>query len=106
MHRSKPVHWFLPTLFGLTAVSALAQIQELATTRDGSQLVFSTPFRQKGTEQFSSFKIFQYSSGSYSLIAQTAPFVSLPSGTQEQDDFHLPNMSGDGRIVTWDESAQ
>src|SRR4249919_2162925 len=99
MQRNKPVLWFLPILFSLTTVGAMAQIQELATTLDGSQLVFSTPFRQKGTEQFSSFKIFQYSSGSYSLIGQTTPFVSLPNGTREQDDFHVPNVSGDGKIV-------
>jgi uncharacterized protein (TIGR03437 family) len=106
MQRNKPVLWFLPILFGLTTVGAMAQIQELATTRDGSQLVFSTPFRLKGTTQFSSFKIFNFSNGSYSLIAQTAPFVSLPNGTREQDDFHVPNVSGDGKIVAWDEVVE
>jgi uncharacterized protein (TIGR03437 family) len=92
-------------LLWLISVAAFAQIQELATNTDGSQLFFSTPFRLKGTNQFSSFKIFRNVIDGYSLVAQTPPFVSLPNGALEKDDFHLPNVGGDGSIIAWDETT-
>jgi hypothetical protein len=74
----------------LLALGLKAQIQELVSADDGSQLFFSTPFTLKGTTEANNSKIFQLAAGAYNPV------------TQNLGDFHFPNASGDGSVVAWD----
>jgi uncharacterized protein (TIGR03437 family) len=88
-----------------TVASAFAQIQDLAATADGSQLYFATPYRQVGTDQFNSSKIFRYANGEFSLVAQIQQMVQQPDGTRVRHDFHLPNLTADGAVVVWEDQT-
>ena len=88
-----------PLIFvGLTAS---AQFQNLVTTEDGAQLYFSTPFRLRGTDQFSSPKIFSYlqNTGSFALVAQ----VQEQAAFSKTNLFQLtqPDISSDGSILVY-----
>jgi hypothetical protein len=68
-------------LICLGAVSIWAQTQDLTTSDDGGNLYFSSTLRLKGTDQYGNAKIFEYANGSYTLIAQTTPSVTLADGS-------------------------
>ena len=97
--------WLLPVSFCLSGLTLLAQVQELATTDDGSKLFFSSNLRLKGTSEYNNSKIFELAAGNFNLFAQTTPSQSMPNGTVVHYDLHLPNPTGDGAIVTFDETV-
>src|SRR6476660_1135777 len=84
----------------LMPVLATAQFQDLATTDDGAQLYFSSSLRQKGTDQYSSPKIFRYTDGRFELFRQEK-MVDLGLGNGKTNPFQLvaPDLSGDGQVV-------
>src|ERR1700730_8311788 len=100
--------WWCAVLFCLTAEPMWAQsvIQDLATTDDGSDLYFSSSLVLRGTGEYDSYKIFRYSGGQFTLVAQVPGTVSTPGGT---DTFFFalrtPQVSGDGRVFTYDGTA-
>lgn len=86
----------------LVPVLALAQIQDLATTDDGAQLYFSSTLRQKGTDQYTSAKIFRYVDGRFELFRQektVSPFIG--SGKTNPSRLVSPDVSGDGQAVAY-----
>ncbi len=104
----QPKHRRVLLAFGLSCLTGLptwAQIQDLATTDDGAQLYFSSVLRLKGSSEYTNGKIFQYTSGAFTLTAQTAPTATLVDGTVFQFDFRMPSVSGDGSILTYDGTA-
>lgn len=79
--------------------SLTAQIQDLATTDDGSVLYFSTPYRLKNSSDVGYSKIFRYTNGEFQLFREIA-FMSFGSDT----NFYLarrPSVSGDGITVVY-----
>jgi hypothetical protein len=86
-------------------VSIWAQTHDLATTDDGSNLYFSSTLRLKGTDQYGNGKIFGYANGSYTLIAQTTPSVTLADASVFQFDFRMPNVTGDRSVLAYDGTA-
>jgi uncharacterized protein (TIGR03437 family) len=60
----------------------------------------------KGTGEYDSYKIFRYSGGQFTLVAQVPATASTPGGT---DTFFFalrtPQVSGDGRVFTYDGTA-
>jgi hypothetical protein len=89
-------------LICLGTVSVRAQIQDLATNDDGSKLYFSSILLLKGADEYSNGKIFEYANGSYTLIRQTTPSVTLADGSAFQFAFRMPSVSGDGSILAYD----
>ena len=86
----------------LVPILALAQIQDLATTDDGGQLYFSSALRQKGTDQYTSAKIFRYTDGRFELFRQektVSPFIG--SGKTNPSQLVGPDLSGDGQAVAY-----
>jgi uncharacterized protein (TIGR03437 family) len=76
-----------------------AQIQDLATTDDGTVLYFSTPYRLKGATDVGYSKIFRYTNGEFQLFREIA-LVPEPPDT----NFYLagrPSVSGDGRTIVY-----
>ena len=76
-----------------------AQIQDLATTDDGTVLYFSTPYRLKGSTDVGYSKIFRYTNGEFQLFREIA-LVPEPPDT----NFYLarrPSVSGDGSTVVY-----
>lgn len=65
-------------LFCLAPVPASAQLQDLATTDDGSVLYFSSAFRLRGSTEYANAKIFRLAGGTYDLSAQVVPTGSNP----------------------------
>ncbi len=84
-------------LFCLAPVSGSAQPQDLAAADDGSVLYFSSALRLKGSAEYPNSKIFKYANGTYDLVDQVDPAVTL--------GLRFPNVSGDGRILAYDETA-
>ena len=58
-------------LFFFSAIPLTSQIFDLAVTDDGGQLYFSTPFRQRGTDQYTHTKLFRIAENGLELVAQT-----------------------------------
>ncbi len=87
------------------SVSIWAQTRDLTTTDDGSKLYFSSTLRMKGTGEYTNGKIFEYASGSYTLIKQVMPSTTLPDGTSFQFAYRMPTVSGDGSILAYDGTA-
>ncbi len=76
-----------------------AQIQDLATTDDGTVLYFSTPYRLKGSSDVGYSKIFRYTDNEFQLFREIA-FMSFGTDT----NFYLasrPSVSGDGTTVAY-----
>ena len=76
-----------------------AQIQDLATTDDGTVLYFSTPYRLKGSSDVGYSKIFRYTDNEFQLFREIA-FISFGTDT----NFYLasrPSVSGDGTTVVY-----
>jgi hypothetical protein len=94
-------------LIWLNTMSGWPQTRDLATTDDGSKLYFSSTLRLRGTgdEEFGNGKIFEYSNGTYALIAQMTPTATLSDGSVFQFDLRMPSVSGDGSILTYDGTA-
>ena len=88
------------------SVSIWAQTRDLTTTDDGSKLYFSSTLRMKGNRgNIPNGKIFEYASGSYTLIKQVMPSTTLPDGTSFQFAYRMPTVSGDGSILAYDGTA-
>ena len=86
----------------LFPVLALAQMQDLATTDDGFQLYFSSTLRLKGTDQYTSPKIFRYTDGQFELFHQEKYFTPfLGSGKTNPYQLVSPDVSGDGQLVAY-----
>ncbi len=91
-------------LIFLTAIPALAQFSGLATTKDGSQLYFSSPMQLTGsTDTSSNAKIFRYDGTNFFLYAQLArvastgpPPVAGPTISSNYYTLGNPFVSGDG----------
>jgi uncharacterized protein (TIGR03437 family) len=76
-----------------------AQIQDLATTDDGTVLYFSTSYRLKGSSDAGYSKIFRYTDNEFQLFREFA-FMSFGTDT----NFYLarrPSVSGDGTTVVY-----
>ncbi len=70
-----------------------AQIQDLATTDDGTVLYFSTPYRLKGSSDVGYSKIFRYTDNEFQLFREIV-FMSFGTDT----NFYLavrPSVSGE-----------
>jgi hypothetical protein len=87
--------WFGLVVCLAGAMEVRAQIRQLATTDDGSELYFSSTLRLKGSGEYINSKIFEITQGNYQLIAQIAPSAL--------GDLYLPGVSGDGTILTYDQ---
>jgi uncharacterized protein (TIGR03437 family) len=76
-----------------------AQIQDLATTDDGSVLYFSTPYRLRGSTDVGYSKIFRYANNEFQLFRE----IGLTSDGVDTN-FYLaghPSVSGDGRTIVY-----
>ena len=76
-----------------------AQIQDLATTDDGTVLYFSTPYRLKGSTDVGYSKIFRYTNGEFQLFREIALAPEPPD-----TNFYLarrPSVTGDGSTVVY-----
>jgi hypothetical protein len=94
-------------LLALFCVQGFGQgFEELATNRDGSILYFSTPLRQRGSQQYLHPKIFRWDSvNGVALYEQRPPDVPFPTPfpgqTLGSQFFSLvaPDLSSDGSTV-------
>jgi hypothetical protein len=78
-----------------------AQIQDLATTDDGTVLYFSTPYRLKGSSDVGYSKIFRDTDNEFQLFREIA---LIPNYYGSDSNFYLarrPSVSGDGRTVVY-----
>ena len=92
-------------LICLTPVSVWGQIQDLATTDDGSKLFFSSTLRLKGTDEFDNGKIFEYSNGTFALLGQVIPSTTLRDGSVFQFALRVPNTDAGGDTVFYEGTA-
>src|SRR5260370_31597248 len=81
-------------LFCLASVPVSAQPQDLAATDDGSVLYFYSALRLKGTAEYPNSKIFRYANGTYDLVDQVTPTVTLSDGSVIKFSLRFPNVSG------------
>ncbi len=71
--RDVPIGGHAPSfLLTLHSFCLTAQIQDLATTDDGSVLYFSTPYRLKGSSDVGYSKIFRYTDNEFQLFREIA----------------------------------
>ena len=81
--------------------SLTAQILDLATTDDGQDLYFSTPYRLKGSTDVGYSKIFRYTNSEFQLFREIA---MTPEYFGVDTNFYMarrPSVSGDGRTVVY-----
>jgi uncharacterized protein (TIGR03437 family) len=99
----------VPILLGLCACLG-AQVQDLATTDDGAQLYFATPYRLTGTNQADYLKIFRYGPsgiwfiGSDFELYRQLDLVVLQPEPYHDTNFYMaerPQVSADGSVVAY-----
>jgi uncharacterized protein (TIGR03437 family) len=89
------------TLFCCICASLCAQIRDLATTADGSQLYFSTPYRLTGSAEPGYAKLLRYAGGHFDLF-RSIDREDLYGAPYHDTNFYLaerPQVSADGSVV-------
>src|SRR5438309_620526 len=88
---------FLLLLFG--GIQSFAQLAGLATTDDGSVLVFRSTMRLQGSSDADEDKIYRWD-GNFSVIAKATGPTRAPTQSN-QPHFNDPFLSGDGTILVF-----
>jgi uncharacterized protein (TIGR03437 family) len=93
-------HVIRPALLLCVAFSVYAQIQDLATTADGGQVYFSTPYRLKGSADPGYPKIYRYAEHGFELFRE---FQLIPEPSPDTNFFmaERPSVSADGQTVAF-----
>jgi hypothetical protein len=83
---------------GLAAAVAWGQInyfpEDVVTNDDGSQMIFASSLRLRGSDEHLFPKLFLFEGGSFRLLAQRDPPEALLA-------IHRPDMSGDGAVFAY-----
>jgi len=90
----------------LFALLGSAQIQDLVMTDDGAQTYFSTAYRQEGTSQPGYLKLFRIAEDGLQLFRQFDMTVVDANGDTNFYLANRPSVSGDGRVVAFNASAE
>lgn len=82
------------------ALSAYAQIQDLATTADGGQVYFSTPYRFQGSSDPGYLKLYRYAEHGFELFRE---FQRIAEPSLDANFFmaERPSVSDDGQTVAF-----
>jgi uncharacterized protein (TIGR03437 family) len=89
-----------PALLLCVAFSVYAQIQDLATTADGGQVYFSTPYRLKGSTDPGYPKLYRYAERGFELFRE----FQLRFEPSPDTNFFMaerPSVSADGQTVAF-----
>ena len=84
-----------------------AQFVDLATTDDGGQLYFSSVYRQTGSSQFATPKIFRYTNGGFELYREVQYTRLLyPSIFSSAYELGGSSVSGNGQVAGFTGTAR
>lgn len=83
----------------------MGQFAGLAITDDGGQVYFSSSYRQTGTDQFLTPKIFRYTDGHFELYRQVQVQLSAHPSSTNLYQLGGVSVSGDGTAVAFNASG-